>query len=78
MQKILNNKFLGVDKIGHSLNMLNYTYFIENSEVRKNFVDNIDIYKINNYFDIKPNIKIFRAKNIIKKIIKKIQNQLIK
>lgn len=78
MQKILNNKFLGVDKIGHSLNMLNYTYFIENSKVRKNFVDNIDIYKINNYFDIKPNIKIFRAKNIINKIIKKIQNQLIK
>ncbi len=78
MQIILSNKLLGIKNIGYTLNLFNYIYFIDSEEARDKMIKDIEMYKINKYLYIEPNIMIFKINREIKRIINQIKNLLKK
>lgn len=64
--------------IGKELNLKNMALFIDDETARTKYLQDIEIFKDNNYKYIKPNTIIFKIKREIYRIVHQIKNLFIK
>lgn len=78
--EIKNNLDLKKEFIKNNNNLLLYAIFIEDEEIRQQYLKEIKIYKTSNYKHIKPTIELicFKINREIKRVINQIKNLFIK